>query len=198
MAAHTYRLTISYNSAGQFAQNVLHYSFDDGAFTTTIAAANALINAFDLHCVTPLENALSVHTQILSLKSRLVVTHGGFEAVKLGAVGDVGTRPGDLSASGLAPLIRFITNDTPPVTGRVFLPGISDTDAADGFCSPAFFTALTAAANVLDDQLTLVGGGAPVATPVVLTHKPIVDSIPIHVAVPCSFLATQRRRQRPA
>jgi len=198
VAVHTYRLTISYNTAGQFAQNVLHYSFDDGAFTTSIAAANALINAWNTHCTGPLKDALSVHTQILSYKARLVVAHGGFEAVKLGVAGDIGTRAGDLSASGLAPMIRFITNQTPPVTGRMFLPGISDDDCAESFLSAAYQTDLASLANVLDDPITLVGGGAPVATPVILTHQPIVDSIPIVVAVPATYLATQRRRQRPA
>lgn len=197
MAAHTYRLTISYNVAGQFAQNVLHYRFEDGAFSTTVAAAAALNNAFNTHCSGPLKDALSLHVQILSYKSRLVDSHGGFEAVLLGVAGDVGNRAGDLSASGLAPLIRFITNATPPVTGRMFLPGVSDSDCTDSYVTPAFFTDLQDLANVLDDTLTLVGGGSPVATPVIFTHQPIVDSIPITVAVPTSWLATQRRRQRP-
>ena len=198
MAAHTYRLTISYNSAGQFAQNVLHYRFEDSGFATTVAAANGLISAWDTHCTAQLKDALSVHTQILSYKARLVVTHGGFEAVKVGVSTDIGTRTGDLSASGLAPLIRFITNNTPVVTGRMFLPGVSDDDCDEGFLTPTYFTDLQSLANRLDDVLTVVGGGSPVATPVVLTHQPVVDSLTIVTAVPCSFLATQRRRQRPA
>src|SRR5215831_15387223 len=122
MSQNTYRLTISYNSAGQFAQNVLHYRFDDGGFATTIAAAAALNSAFDTHVSAQLKASLSVHTQILSYKSRRVVQHGGFEAVKLGVSTDIGTRTGDLSASGLAPLIRFMVQPPPPISGRIFLP----------------------------------------------------------------------------
>jgi hypothetical protein len=195
---HTYKLTISYNTAGQFAQNVLHYSFEDGAFATTVAAADALNNAFSAHCTGPLKDALSTHVQILSYKSRLVSASGGFEAVKLGVAGDVGNRTGDLSASGLAPLIRFITNGVPPKSGRMFLPGVSDDDCEDSFLTGAYFTDLQALANALDDPITLVGGGSPLATPVLFTHQPIIDSIPISVAVPATFLATQRRRQRPS
>src|SRR6478672_1625564 len=159
MAAHTYRLTISYNSAGQFAQNVLHYRFDDSGFQTAVQAAAALNNAFNTHVSGDLKNALSVHTQILSYKSRKIEGGGGFEAVLLGVGGDIGTRVGDLSASGLAPLIRFITNNVPPVTGRMFLPGVSDSDCTEGYVAPGYFTDLTDLANKLDDSLTLIGGG---------------------------------------
>jgi len=198
MSQQTYRLTASYNAAGQFAQNVLHYRFDDGGFATTIAAANALIAAFDTHVTAQLKAALSVHTQILSYKARRVVQHGGFEAVKLGLTTDVGTRTGDLSASGLAPMIRFMVQPPPPISGRMFLPGVSDDDCDNSKVTPTYFTILTGLANLLDDTLTLTGGGAPTAVPVLLTRQPIVDSIPITLAVPASFLATQRRRQRPA
>lgn len=198
MADQTYRLTISYNTAGQFAQNVLHYKFNDGGFATTVNAAAALIAAWNTHCTANLKAALSVHTQILSYKSRRATGGGGFEAVVLGTGADVGTRAGDLSASGLAPLIRFITNVVPPKSGRLFLPGISDNDCNDGFLAAGYATALQNLANVLDDPITLAGGGAPTATPVLFTHQPIEDSITISPAVPVSWLCTQRRRQRPA
>ena len=84
MAVNTYRLTISYSVAGQFAQNVLHYSFDDGLFANTTLSAKALIDAFSAHCTGPLKDALSVHVQILSYKARKITGVGGFEAVRLG------------------------------------------------------------------------------------------------------------------
>jgi len=198
MSANTYRLTISYNSAGQFAQNVLHYRFEDGGFATAIAAGNALNDAFSLHCGTQLKNALSLHTQLLSYKSRKATGGGGFEAVKLGAGGDIGARTGDLSASGLAPIVRLLTNTVPPKSGRIFLPGVSDDDCTDGYCTAAFFTVLQGLADVLDDPITLVGGGAPVATPVLFSRTPVIASITISPAVPVSWLGTQRKRQRPA
>src|SRR5580765_2570824 len=108
MAVNTYRLTISYSVAGQFAQNVLHYSFDDGLFANTTLSEKALIDAFSAHCTGPLKDALSVHVQILSYKARKITGVGGFEAVRLGVAGDVGNRAGDLTASGLCLLIRFI------------------------------------------------------------------------------------------
>jgi len=198
MAVNTYRLTISYSVAGQFAQNVLHYTFDDGLFANTTLSAKALIDAFSAHCTGPLKDALSVHVQILSYKARKITGVGGFEAVRLGVAGDVGNRAGDLTASGLCLLIRFITNAIPPVSGRMYLPGVSDLDSGDGFLEPPIFTDLTDLANALDDPLTLVGGGAPTATPVVRLTKPVPLSEPIHVAVPSPYVVTQRRRQRPA
>jgi len=198
MANQTYRLTISYSTGGQFAQNVLHYQFDDALYATTVQAGAALNNAFNTHCTGALKDALSVHTQILSFKSRRITAAGGFEAIRLGAIGDVGNRAGDLSASGLAPMIRFITNAVPPISGRIFLPGISDDDVTDGFIIAALFTDLTSLANALDDTLTLTGGGGPTATPVVRSTSPVRISTPIHIAVPSPYLQTQRRRQRPA
>jgi len=198
MADETYRLVISYNSSGQFAQNVLHYEFDDHLFANTVLAAKALIDAFDTHCTGALKDALSTHCQILSFKARRITSGGGFEAVKLGLVGDIGNRTGDESVSGLAPYIRFITNEVPPIQGRIFLPGVSDSDSNNGFLSSAYFTDLTSLADVLDDPLTLTGGGAPTATPVVRSTSPVPASIPIHVAVPSPVVSTQRRRQRPA
>lgn len=198
MATSTYRLTISYNCAGQFAQNVLHYDFDDSLFADTVKAAAALNTAFNTHVSGPLKDALSSHVQILSYKSRKISSHGGFEAVLLGNVGDVGNRTGDLSASGVAPYVRFITNAIPPISGRMFLPGVSDTDCVAGFLQSAYFTDLTALANVLDDNLTLTGGGSPTATPVVYSTSPIKISTPIHIAVPSPIVSTQRKRQRPA
>jgi hypothetical protein len=198
MAQQTYRLTISYNTAGQFAQNVLHYEFDDALYADTTLAANALNNAFNTHCTGALKDALNINTKILSYKSRRITAVGGFEAIRLGTITDVGNRAGDLSASGLAPLIRFITNDVPVRTGRMFLPGVSDNDSTDGYLTAAFFTDLTDLANVLDDSLTLVGGGAPTATAVIWSTAPVKVAIPISIAVPSPYLATQRRRQRPA
>lgn len=198
MSVETYRLTISYNAAGQFAQNVLHYQFDDGLFANTTLSAKALIDAFSTHCTGQLKAVLSVHTTILSYKARRISAAGGFEAVRLGVAGDIGTRAGDLSASGLAPLIRFITNEIPPVSGRIYLPGVSDSDVTDGFLAVGYFTLMGGLADVLDDTFALAGGGAPTATPVVRLNTPVRTSIPIHLAVPSPYVATQRRRQRPA
>lgn len=198
MSVSVYRLSIQYNTAGQYAQNVLHYQFDDSLFTNSVLAAAALNNAWNTHCAGALKDCLSTHTQILSLKSRKLTGGGGFEAVRLGVAGDIGTRTGDLSASGLAPVIRFITNATPPITGRIFLPGISDTDATDGFISAPYFTDMTTLAGVLDDNLTLSGGGAPVATPGIQSFSPVRIFTPITIGVPSPYLSTQRKRQRPA
>ena len=198
MAVNTYRLTISYNVASQFAQNVLHYRFDDALYADSVQAAAALNGAFNTHCTGPLKDALTTSCQILSYKSRRVTSAGGFEAVRLGTITDKGNRTGDVSASGLAPMIRFITNNVPPKTGRMFLPGVSDSDCVDGQLTSTYFTDLTSLADVLDDTLTLVGGGSPVATPVLYSLSPVHTSIPISIAVPVAHLCTQRRRQRPA
>lgn len=198
MADTTYRLSISYTLAGQFAMNVLHYRFDDSLYSNRVSAAAALNNAFNTHCTGAIKDAIPSATRILSYKSRAIQGGGGFEAVLLAGAGDVGNRGGNLSTSGLAPMIRFITNSFPPIQGRIFLPGVSDLDCHDGYLEPTLFTDLTDLANALDDPLTLAGGGAPVATPVVYSQSPVKASFAIVAAVPSPYLSSQRKRQRPA
>lgn len=198
MSQQTYRLTISYNAAGQFCQNVMTYKFEDSAFTTTVLAADALISAWRAHCETALKAALPAATTLLSYKARRVTGSGGFEAVQVVTAGTVGGRAGNVSASGLSPIIRFICNGVPAKSGRIYLPGISDSDVADSYIQPTLYGLMQTLADKLDDTITLTGGGSPLATHVLLTHSPIEDSIPIAEAVPANWLGTQRRRQRPA
>lgn len=102
MATHAYSLIPSYTSGGQFCQNVLHYQFDDSGYTDTAAAALALINAFDTANTTKLKNLCTVHTDILSYRSRNLTLGGGFEAIKL-LSGVSGLRTGNLGATAPSP-----------------------------------------------------------------------------------------------
>src|SRR5580765_8092832 len=128
MAQHTYSLVASYTVGGQFAQNVLHYQFDDSSYTDTASAALALCNAFDAANTAGLRAMLCTHTSINSYKARALTAPGGFEGIKLLAGPPSGTRAGVLMVSGVGPcVILFPTANAKP-RGRVFLPGISDTD----------------------------------------------------------------------
>jgi hypothetical protein len=198
MAAHTYSLIPSYISGGQFCQNVLHYQFDDSGFTDTVSAALALIDAFDTANSTHLKNLLNTHAQITSYKSRALTAPGGFEAIKLMA-GAFGLRAGNLGATAVSPVaVLFPTGNASP-RGRVFLPGVSDTDLVNGEYTGAFRTNFTTHAVMFVNPLTLTGGGAPVATPVIYSRKTTPGSSYTVEYVRLSDLAgTQRRRQRPA
>jgi hypothetical protein len=199
MAQHTYSLVISYTPGLQFAQNVLHYQFDDSSYGDTASAALALCNAFDSAFTTILRSILSVHTTLLSYKARALTAPGGFEAVKLLAGPPVGTRTGNLSCAAVSPVIVLFPTANAKPRGRVFLPGVSDTDLVDGDFSSAYRTAVTAALHMFSDVITLAGGATPAATPVVYSRKTTPGtSYAVEYARLSEMAGTQRRRQRPA
>jgi hypothetical protein len=197
MSNQVYSLAINYNAANQFASNILHYQFDDSGFGSTAAAALALCNAFDAANRTPLKSILPTSTTLLSYKARCLTQPGGFEGFLALAAGQTGTRTGNVAASGVCPLAILYPPGINKQRGKVFLPGITDTDAVDGEYSVSYVTAFDAAKHIFTDPLTLAGGGAPTATPVIYSRATSAALIIAHVMI-SQLLGTQRRRQRPA
>lgn len=198
MAQQVYSLIASYKSGGQFAQNILHYQFDDSSYGDTAAAALALCNAFDAANTAKLQAILSTVTQILSYKSRNVTAGGGFEAIKLlGAI--FGSRTGNLSVTAPSPVaILFPTGNAKP-RGRCFLPGVTDTDLVDGEFTTAFRNQCVTQFALFVNTLTLSGGATPVATPVIFSRKTVPGTpYAVEYARLSDLVGTQRRRQRPA
>jgi len=198
MSIHTYSLIPSYNAGGQFCQNVLHYQFDDSSYGDTASAALALINAFDSARTAGLQAILPTSTAILSYKSRCLTAVGGFEAVKV-LSGINGTRTGILAVAGVSPVCVLIPTANAKPRGRVFLPGVTDSDLVDGEFATAFRNTVTSNAAVFTGTLTLAGGATPVATPVVYSRLTSPGSSYAVEYMRLSDLpGTQRRRQRPA
>jgi len=199
MALHTYQLQISYNVGGQFAQNILHYQFDDASYADTSIAAYNLCNAFDIANTTPLKTMLSAHVTILSYKARALDVLGGFEGILIVAGPPVGLRTGNLSVSACGPVIVLFPTGNAKQRGRVFLPGISDSDCIDGYIGTTYKGVINTNKHLFTDTLTLSGGGTPVATPVVYSRlpKPAVSRV-VEYSRLSAMVGTQRRRQRPA
>jgi|SRR5215471_2085530 len=198
MANNTYSLVITYNAAGQFAQNVLHYQFEDVGFSDTATAALALINAYDAAATAKLQLVLSIHVNILSYKSRCISAPGGFESVKLLAAGIIGSRAGNMQNSAMGPIINQYPFGASRRIAKMFLPGISDNDCADGVINNAFSAVLVTNAPLVIPILNLVGGGAPTANPVVRSRSGTGASLPIQYIVPSETVGLLYRRQRPA
>lgn len=199
MATHTYRLTISYTVAAQFAQNILHYQFDDAGYADTSTAALALCNAFDAANTAGLKALLCTHVAINSYKARALNVSGGFEAVKLLAGPPNGTRGGVLSNPAVGPCVILFPTSNAKQRGRVFLPGLSDSDLIDGDITAGYRTAFNTNAHIFKDNLTLVGGGGPTANAVVYSRLPIPATSRLIEYVRLSNMAAiQKRRQRPA
>lgn len=198
MATNIYSLVPTYTCGGQFAQNVLHFQFDDSGFADTATAALALINAWNTANIAHLQNLIPTSTTINSLKARSLTTGGGFESVLLLAA-TAGLRTGNLSASAPSPVaVQFPTGNAKP-RGRCFLPGVTDTDLVDGEYTTAYRTNFTTHAVLFVNTLTLTGGGSPVATPVIYHRKPApAVGYPVEYVRLSDTIGQLFRRQRPA
>jgi len=193
-----YTLNLNFSSGGQFASNVLHYQFDDSSYGDTASAALALIDAFDAARTAGLAAILPTSTAILSYKSRCLTAVGGFEAVKV-LSGINGSRTGILAVAGVSPVCVLIPTANAKPRGRVFLPGVTDSDLVDGEFSTAFRNQVIAQAAVFTGTLTLAGGATPVATPVIYSRLTTPgSSYAVEYMRLSDMPGTQRRRQRPA
>lgn len=163
MALNTYRLTIAYNSGGQFATNSLHYQFDDAVYITSATAADALITAFNTANLTKLRNMLPGAVTLLSYRANRVSAAGGFESTSVIAGGNVGNRIGTMMVSAVAPVLVGYEVLNGKRRARMFLPGVSVNDLDGGIFTAAFYTAINTIAGTFFDDLTLAGSGPPVA-----------------------------------
>lgn len=197
MASHVYQLIPSFNCAGQFAQSVFHYQFDDAGFDTTKAAASALISAFDTAKRTSLRAFLPTDTTLISYRARSIKSVGGFNAYTPISSTNAGTRSGTQSASALNPVVIHYPLVPSQGRGKWFIPGISETDIEDGRFTNAYVSAIIALLTTFFGDLTLTGGGSPVANfgwysaSTNSFIRPTLSSLSLN-------LGTQRRRMKPA
>lgn len=197
MATNIYSLGLNWNIAGQFASTILHYRFDDAGYTTTAAAANALINRWIAVSRAAWLAMIPNVTTLLSVKSRKATGTGGFEAAAVMPAGVIGTRVGEISASGINPVLIHYPNTNIRGRGRTFLPGLREGDANGGVYTAGFQAAIAAQLSTAFSDLVLAGGGTPTAEFVVKARVPANTAwLPIATQM-SDMLGQQRRRQRP-
>jgi len=197
MALRTYELIPSFNTAGQFAQSVWHYQFDDAGFTTTKAAASALITAFDTAQRTTLRACLPTDVTLISYRARLRTGVGGFNAFVPISSTNAGTRTGVQSASALNPVVVFYPLNPSFGRGKWFVPGVSESDIASGRFTSGYESAMATNLSTLFDPLSLVGGGGPTATFGWFSETANIFRV-LDTAKLSYNLGTQRRRMKPS
>lgn len=196
MATAVYSLTVSYNVQGQFATNVLHYVFDDGAYNSTFAAGLALIDRWKIVALPALKLMLPTLTNILSVKSKRVSIVGGFEAIEVLAAGNHGARSGSLQVAGVGPIVVTYEINNGKRRGKIFLPGITEADVVEGQIVAGARVAFTAQLSTLLSDLVLVGGGAPTAK-YCIYHAGTHSYVNVGNSAISLVVGTQRRRQVP-
>lgn len=197
MATHIYQMSINYNVGGQFASNILHFTFDDGGFTTTAGAARGLIQGWDTANRTRLRNILSSHVSILSYRARAIQSVGGFEGSSVLAAANTGNRTGNLMAAGTGPVSILYPIGNGKQRGRVFWPGVSDTDCVDGILTDAFKAVLNTSLSGMISPFPAVGGGTPTVQPVIYSRR-LASALNIFAAQSSIQVGQVRRRQLPA
>jgi hypothetical protein len=197
MATRTYELIPSFNTAGQFAQSVWHYQFDDAGYTTTQEAARALIDRWDTVNRTGLRACLPSDVTLISYRARLRGGIGGFNAFVPVTSTNTGSRSGTQSASALNPVAIFYPFDPSHGRGKWFIPGVSETDIEDGRFTGTYRNAINTQINAIFDPIVLAGGGGPTATFGWFAITANAFRIATSAALSPN-LGTQRRRMRPA
>jgi len=197
MADQIYQVVLTWNCAGQFAQNVLHWKFDDAGFTNTVTAGHALIAAFAAQAEDPLINMLAGDVELLSYKARRVTGGGGFEAITPLTPPNAGDFTGLTQASGQAPIIiGYPTDMTDRSRFKMFLPGVPIDACVDGKYVGVYKIVASNTISVAFDDLTLTGGGAPVAQHVLYSPNPATALRIISYRL-SDTIGTLRRRQKP-
>lgn len=198
MAQETYRLIVTWRSADQFAQNVLHYRMDDAAFASRLLAAEGLILGWlnaEVHFT--LLNMVPAACVMKSIRARRITNGGGPEFINVSVDGEDGERTGIMQTSSVGPVIIFNTNGGPRRVGKVFLPGISDTDVEGGEITQALLDVIQDGANNMMNEFPAVGGGTPQCLLVIpRSNDPSVRSLILQAQI-SKNTGKQRRRQLP-
>jgi len=148
MATEVYAITVSGNLGGQFVQNVMHVGLD--ATTSRSAFANAddiirtLIDTYDFQNVWL--SILPVSYRWLSLRCRRVDPVHGATSIILAPTGSgsLGARSGEVSSQAIAPVVDLFNSVAANRIGKIFVPGISETDISLAVYTGAYTTVFDA------------------------------------------------------
>lgn len=147
MADQVYECILTGYLAGEFVQTIQHVQIDPTPGITAYTVAKEI--AIDL--VSPgqpldaMIACLPTDYVCSSLRVRRTAPTGGPTAVVLAADFnfDTGQRSGSISSAQANPLVIWIPTDLPAKTGRVFLPGVSETDISEMKLTSGLTAAIT-------------------------------------------------------
>lgn len=199
MPAEAYELIVSGILSGQFVQNVLHVNVDNSGSSNPYTVAYDLLETligtvqFDQKWT----DALPADYRITSLRCKRVLVTGGPTAILLaGALTQsVGQRTGSIQAAQVNPVIVLLTTTRPNRPGRIFLPGISETDMDDMVYTAGIIAAIGEVEAMLITNFTL--DTLAYAANFAVRRTTTAASDDITAARLSPLVGTQRRRLRP-
>lgn len=145
MALEVYSLTVSGNLLGQFVQNVMHISIENGAARSAFAEADDIARTLvdTNNFWTVWLSCLPSSYRALSLRCRRVNPVHAATVILLAPTGSpgLGARSGEISSQSNAPIADLFNATDARRIGKIFMCGISETDIAGGVYTSSFITA---------------------------------------------------------
>lgn len=199
MPAETYELVTSGILAGQFVQNVNHVNIDNSGTSPPYTVALDILNSLETTHLffTAFTDALPADYRITSARCRRVLATGGATAILLGSeLGQpVGQRTGSIQAAQVNPVLVLLTTLRPNRPGKIFLPGLSETDCDDMTYTSGIITEFNALIEKFVNGFVTDNLGYNANFAVRRTTAAQSDDITAGRISP--LIGTQRRRLRP-
>lgn len=200
MATEIYESMVSFQLGRQYAAIVQHWKIVDPTLPNDFLVARDLVNAMFLEGAAPtryitrLKNLLSEEVYISAIRARRIHPTGGNTFVRwFQSDAQVGARDGQPHTQQVAACIIWLSSADTNLTGRTFIPGISEDDLDGGR-----FTALyqVETNNFVERVKAGFAPSAGLFTPVIWRRGPKVG-VQIDDGYVTPHVGTQRRREKP-
>ena len=197
MATENYEVVFSGTLAGQFVQTVLHAKCTIATPVNPYLTALLLLQDIETnHVGEQFTTCLPVDYVMTSMRARKVGSGGGTTAVILQAalLQPDGQRPGNISSAQVNPVLTLIGVTDVNSPGRIYFPGVSESDIDQMVLGNALIAELLNFGNKWKDGGTL--GGVDSWVGGIYRRVPnTVDTIAGCQVSP--WIGTQKRRLRP-
>ena len=202
MAIRAYEVVFSGVLAGQFVQTVQHLQADEPADNGAFVTAREIISVTNFNgMVTSLMDCIPEPYTLTSIRCRRVFPTGGPTAITLGGLYNdfVGLRAGEISSAQVNPVILWIGETDEAALGKLFIPGVSETDISNMALAGGLVTALNAFIDAWIDGITIsaVDYVGSIATRATSPPHNVVSVREISFGQVSPMIGTQRRRLRP-
>lgn len=202
MAIRAYEVVFSGVLAGQFVQTVQHLQGDEPADNGAFVTAREIISVTNFDDL--VENFLSCLPEpytLTSVRCRRVFPVGGPTAITLAGLysGMAGQRAGNISAAQVNPVILWVGATSEADLGKLFLPGVSETDIDNMALSGALIAPIVEFIDAWIDGVTIsaVNYSGSIAKRATSPPHNIVSVREIAYGQVSPLIGTQRRRLRP-
>lgn len=150
MAIETYSLRIGGLLFGSWVENVLHFRGDDGGTDTPRVMAKALTAHFNTTLLSKWLLCLPPQYGLQWIEAQKIMDGGGVSWWKEYPEGtENGAASGDVEGLGTSPIIKLFCAMGVNVQGRIFMPGVSNTNLVNNVYSGTYVTNTTSLANAL-------------------------------------------------